>query len=120
MPVNPLLAVSVPQGVPLYRITAPSTRPMWRITRMEQPTAHLIFLRSGLRILKRPDLDWRQLQDEYPDYMASLGPWSEEEIAEHFALDYGADDSRWPVGRKGLADFMRCGSSVELVTEEYA
>jgi hypothetical protein len=44
--------------------------------------------------VKRPDADWRQLQDEYADYMASPGPWTADEIAEHLALDYGEDDSR--------------------------
>jgi hypothetical protein len=75
---------------------------------MAEPRAHLVFLRSDrLPIVKRPEADWRQLQDEYADYMASLGPWTAEEIAGHFALDYGTDDGRWPFTRRAIADFMR-------------
>jgi hypothetical protein len=83
---------------------------------MNQPQAHLVFLRpGGLLLIKRPGADWRQLQDEYPDYMASLGPWTGEEIAEHFALDYGEDDSRWPFTRQAIVEFLQ--SSGPLILE---
>jgi hypothetical protein len=77
----------------------------------------LVFLRpGGLLIVKRPDADWRQLQTEYADYVASLGPWTAGEIAEHFALDYGEDDSRWPFPLGTIVNFMR--SAEERVLEE--
>lgn len=82
---------------------------------MVEPRAHLVFLRSGrLLIVKRPETDWRQLQDDYADYMASLGPWTAEEIGAHFALDYGNDDGRWPFTRRAIADFMRSPGSTIL------
>jgi hypothetical protein len=81
---------------------------------MDEPRAHLVFLRpGGLLIVKRPDAGWRQLQDDYQDYMASLGPWTAGEIAEHFALDYTEDDSRWPFTRRAITEFML--SPVSLV-----
>ena len=56
---------------------------------VNEPRAHLVFLRTGgLLLVKRPETDWRQLQDEYAEYMASLGPWTAADIAEHFTLDY--------------------------------
>jgi hypothetical protein len=68
----------------------------------------LLFLRpGGLLIVKRPEVDWRQLQAEYADYMASLGPWTTPEIAGYFALDYGEDDSRWPFARRAITEFMQ-------------
>ena len=77
--------------------------------------AHLVFLRpDGLLLVKRPNADWRQLQDEYADYMASLGPWTAGEIAEHFALDYGEDDSRWPFTRRAIGEFMEAPGVLAL------
>ncbi|MCU0703532.1 MAG: hypothetical protein MUF18_06090 [Fimbriiglobus sp.] len=77
---------------------------------MPEPSAHLVFLRSGgLLLVKRPDWDWRRLQDEVEDYMASLGPGTAAEIAGHFTLDYGEDDSRWPIRRSVIEAFMLSG-----------
>jgi hypothetical protein len=72
-----------------------------------QPTAYLIFLRpDGLLLSKKAYLNWREIQDEFDDYMASLGPWSETEIAEHFASDYGEDDVRWPFSKSDITRFF--------------
>ncbi len=39
------------------------------------PLFHLIFLRVGAVLLSRkPYADWREIQDEWDDYMTSLGP----------------------------------------------
>lgn len=82
---------------------------------MNEPRAHLVFLRSGgLLIVKRPAVEWQQLQDEYADYMTSLGPWTAEEIAEHFTADYGEDASRWPFICRDIAEFMRSSEMVVL------
>lgn len=44
------------------------------------PLVHLIYLRSGpLVVTRKAYKDWRQIQDEYADYMTSLGPMSLEE-----------------------------------------
>ena len=78
--------------------------------------AHLIFRRSGsLVLIKRPDVDWRVLQDMYPDYMASLGPWNADEIASYFADDY-TDESRWPFSRTEMGEFF--GSSGRELSKE--
>lgn len=74
---------------------------------MAEQQAHLVFLRSGrLLLVKRPDLDWRKLQEEYEEYMASLGPWAESEIIEHFSFDYSEDDSTWPLKRNDIKAFF--------------
>ena len=79
--------------------------------------AHLVFRRSGrLVLLKRPDLDWRILQEMYPDYMASLGPWPADEIASYFTNDYTDDDSKWPFSRLDIVVFF-ASSGLELSTE---
>ncbi len=79
--------------------------------------AHLVFLRSGRMLLvKRPDADWRQLQDDYSDYMTSLGPWTGDEIASYFTDDYTDDDSKWPLSRQAIMEFF-ASSDVELSIE---
>jgi hypothetical protein len=82
---------------------------------MDEPRAHLVYLRSGgVLLVKRPGADWRALQDEIDGYMTSLGPWTAEEVAGHFALDYGDDDARWPLTRRAIADFMASPGSTVL------
>jgi hypothetical protein len=81
----------------------------------EESLAYLVFLRRGsVLLVKRPESDWRQLQDEYGDYMASLGPWPEADICEHFALEFGEDDSRWPFRRSAIGKYMRAAGPVVL------
>ena len=64
---------------------------------MNDDRAHLVFLRSDrVLLVKRPNADWQQLQNEYPDFMTSLGPWTADEIASYFETDYTDDDARWP------------------------
>ena len=60
-------------------------------------------------LTKKEYADWRQVQDEYEDYMASLGPLSEVEWVEHFADDSGPDDTRWPFSRAEMATFFAGG-----------
>lgn len=83
---------------------------------MDEPRAHLAYLRPDhLLMVKRPDVSWRQLQDEYAEYMTSLGPWTAGEIEQHFASDYGDDDRRWPFSRRAIREFM---ASPELLVLE--
>ena len=80
--------------------------------------AHVIFLRSGqILIAKRPEDEWRQLQDNYPDYMASFGPWTAQDIATYFNDDYTADETKWPFTRAELLAFFRAANTTEMATE---
>lgn len=81
-----------------------------------QGQAHLVFLKSRLLIVKRPDADWRQLQDDYHDYKTSLGPWTAHDIACYFALDYTNDDSKWPFSRQVISEFFS-SDATEIATE---
>jgi hypothetical protein len=50
---------------------------------------NLIFLRSGKILLSRKKYaDWREIQEEYEDYMASLEFESLMDIEEYIKLDY--------------------------------
>jgi hypothetical protein len=57
-------------------------------------TFHLVYLRSGAVLLTRkPYADWREIQDEWDDYMTSLGPWTAGDVLEFFREDFG-DETR--------------------------
>nr|WP_233093231.1 hypothetical protein [Pseudomonas sp. MF6784] len=37
---------------------------------------------------KYPYQSWREIQNQYPDYMTSLGPWEEDTVIEYLADEY--------------------------------
>lgn len=83
-----------------------------------QEQAHLIFLRSGLLlIVKRPNVGWRQLQDDYEEFTTSLGPWTASEIAAYFSNDYTDDDSKWPFSIRVISDFFSSPDKTEISPE---
>ena len=72
--------------------------------------AHVLYLRSnGVALSREPVQDWCDLQERHPDYMASLGPWTLADILDHFALQFGTDESRWPLARADVEQFMTSG-----------
>lgn len=75
--------------------------------RRQSPRVHLVFLRpEGMVITKKEYADWRQIQDEYEDFMTSLGPYDEEGVLDFFEVQYGADEARWGVTRAEISRFM--------------
>lgn len=37
---------------------------------------------------KHPYQSWGEIQNQYPDYMTSLGPWEEDTVIEYLADEY--------------------------------
>ena len=69
------------------------------------PLVHLIYLRSGPLVVSRKRYaDWREIQDEYEDYMTSLGPFTEEGLIEFLSEEYG-EESGFTASE--IRDFMR-------------
>ncbi|MBO2650812.1 hypothetical protein [Shewanella algae] len=48
----------------------------------------IIYLEDNMLISKENYESWRQIQDEYETYKASLGPWEVEEIIEYLSDEY--------------------------------
>lgn len=48
----------------------------------------IIHLEDGMLISKENYESWRQTQDEYETYKASLGPWIAEEVIEYLSDEY--------------------------------
>jgi len=81
------------------------------------PEAHIVYCESRMLLDRGRYESWRDIQDAYPDYKASLGPWSEADIVAFLADDFGVDESRWPFTRRAIADFFRSGERL-LVCQE--
>jgi hypothetical protein len=71
------------------------------------PEAHLVYCESRILLDRGRYRSWRDIQDSYSDYRTSLGPWSETEIVDFLADDFGPDESKWPFTRQAIADFFR-------------
>jgi hypothetical protein len=59
---------------------------------------HIVYLRTGPMLLtKKQYRTWREIQDEYSDYMTSLGPWTASDLVEflkeEYPLDFTQDES---------------------------
>ncbi|MEL0653722.1 hypothetical protein V6257_01645 [Pseudoalteromonas issachenkonii] len=67
---------------------------------------HLVFTESNIVLDKRQYEGWRQIQDAYPDYKASLGPWSLDEIIDLLSFEY---DNLLPSATTQVNDFSNSG-----------
>lgn len=81
------------------------------------PKAHIVYCESRMLLDRGQYESWRDIQDAYQDYKASLGPWSEAEILEFLEDEYGSDDDRWGFTRQAIAEFFRSGEQL-LVSQD--
>ncbi|KAB0570148.1 hypothetical protein C9383_24705 [Pseudomonas palleroniana] len=49
---------------------------------------HIIYIRTVMLLSKHPYQSWIEIQNQYPDYMTSLGPWEEDAVIEYLADEY--------------------------------
>lgn len=49
---------------------------------------HIIFTKDGVIISKKSYSSWREIQDEFRTYKASLGPWDQEQVAGWLSDEY--------------------------------
>ena len=49
---------------------------------------NIIFTTTEVLISRKPYASWREIQDEYNDYMASLGPWDKRTVASWLDEEY--------------------------------
>ncbi|MFC3153354.1 hypothetical protein ACFOEK_20105 [Litoribrevibacter euphylliae] len=48
----------------------------------------IIFLEDSMLISKVEYKSWREIQDEYEGYKASLGPWDADDVVEYLEDEY--------------------------------
>jgi hypothetical protein len=74
---------------------------------------HLIYLRpDGMLLSRKRYSDWREIQDEYEEYMTSLGPFSVDELVGFLSEQYGSDDAKWGFSREEIEGFMESDATV--------
>jgi hypothetical protein len=71
----------------------------------------IVHLRRGTFLTKQPYASWRELQDEYADYMASLGPYSTADLIEYLDVEYPTSP---PFDRPAIEEFMADPSRTTL------
>lgn len=84
---------------------------------MSQRTSrvYVIYLRpDGMLLSKKQYSDWREIQDEYENYMTSLGPFSVDELEMFLSEQYGTDEGSRGFSREEIRSFME---SDKLVLE---
>lgn len=69
--------------------------------------AYIVYCDKSMVLDKGPYATWREVQDAYPDYKTSLGPWTEVEIVDFLREDCGSDDSQWPFPANAITAFFR-------------
>lgn len=55
----------------------------------------LIFRQSGLMVCVQQQHDWAALQQQYADYITSLGVWTWQEVTEFLADEYPTQWMDW-------------------------
>ena len=78
--------------------------------------SHIIYLRDGGVLLSKKNYsDWRQIQDEFIDYMASLGPWPVEEV-----IVFLIDEYKLPLPESVAQRIREFADSDEILTPAFA
>ena len=49
---------------------------------------HIIYTGADVLVSKKSYSNWREVQDEYADYKASLGPWDVEAVIAYLTSEY--------------------------------
>lgn len=73
----------------------------------------LIYTDSHFLLSKKTYSSWRDVQDEYPDYKTSLGPWSVEEVVEYLSEEY---PSLHPSANEQVSNFLADVAAVKILT----
>ena len=48
----------------------------------------IIYTHADMLLSKGSYPSWRDIQNEYPDYVSSLGPWDEDTVIDYLADEY--------------------------------
>jgi hypothetical protein len=76
-------------------------------------TLHIIYTASAVLLSKKRYESWHEIQDEYPHYKASLGPWSIKEAEEYLNDEY---PKIYPPASEQLGGFAKSFNTVHIVS----
>lgn len=49
---------------------------------------HIIYTETAMLLSKKEYLTWQDVQRDFQDYKASLGPWADDEVADYLNEEY--------------------------------
>lgn len=49
---------------------------------------HIIYTETEMLLSKESFPTWREIQDRYAEYKASLGPWEHDDVIDYLTFDY--------------------------------
>ncbi|NOX28870.1 MAG: hypothetical protein GXP35_02280, partial [Actinobacteria bacterium] len=70
---------------------------------MSEDRITIVYMKSGMLLTKKPYADWRAAQDEFDDYVTSLGPFLPDEFGEFLGNECPADP---PFGERAIGDSL--------------
>lgn len=73
----------------------------------------IIYTEADMFLSKHPYAYWRSIQDAYPDYKTSLGPWDQDEVIAFLADDY---PKIFPSSEEQVLTLLSSAEETKLVT----
>jgi hypothetical protein len=74
---------------------------------------YLIYLRpDGMLLSRKQYSDWHEIQDEYENYLTSVGPFSIDELVMFLSEQYGTDEGKWGFSLEEIRSFMESDTLV--------
>ncbi|MEP0356141.1 hypothetical protein [Paraglaciecola sp.] len=74
---------------------------------------HIIYTDSNVVLSKKKYAKWIQIQEEFPDYKASLGPWSFNEVIDYLEGEY---DNLLPSATIQVKALSNCSDNTKELT----
>ena len=71
---------------------------------MSEDRITIVHTKRGMLLTKKLYADWRAVQDEFDDYMTSLGPFEPSELVEYLAIEYPLDP---PFADEAVGEFLQ-------------
>lgn len=74
---------------------------------------HIIYTETAMFLSKKAYPSWHDIQCEFSDYKASLGPWKADEVTEYLQDDYS---NLMPPAATQVADFIQSDTVLRQLT----
>jgi hypothetical protein len=74
---------------------------------------HIIYTEAAVFLSKKGYPSWRDIQGEFPDYKASLGPWKADAVTEYLQGDYS---DLVPPAATQVAELLRADAVLRQLT----
>ncbi|MDE5995744.1 MAG: hypothetical protein K2G56_02385 [Eubacterium sp.] len=72
---------------------------------MSNVVVHLIYLRNEIVLSKKHYNHWKEIQDEYDDYVTNMFFSTSQDLISFFKKDF-KDECYWPFSEKDIVDFF--------------